>query len=73
MSCLPDRLIVLSSSSPASTPSRVNPPSRASAGGSSIERGLDAVADVAQIVELGDERLDERRAQGRPAARARAE
>ena len=53
--------MVRSSSSPASTPSRVNPPSRASAGGIVDQRGLDAVADVAQVVELGDERSDERR------------
>ena len=35
MTCLPDRLIVRSWSSSASTPSRVNPPSRANTGGSS--------------------------------------
>ncbi len=35
ITCLPERLIAFSSSSPASTPSRVKPPSRASAGGSS--------------------------------------
>ena len=61
-----------SSSSSGSTPSRVKPPSRASAGGSSIERALDRVAHVDEIVELGEQRADERRLQvGEHGAHAR--
>ena len=74
MICLPDRLIVRSSSSSASTPSRVKPPSRASAGGSSTSVASIALAHVGQIVELGDERAHERRlelGQHRPDARNR--
>ncbi len=43
MSCLPDRLMWRSSSSAGSNPSRTNPPSRASAGGSSIRAASMAV------------------------------
>ena len=46
MTCLPEREIWRSSSSSASTPSRMNPPSRASAGGSSLMTRLDRVAYV---------------------------
>ena len=63
MICLPDRLMSGSSSSSGSTPSRVKPPSRASAGGSSTSVDSTSVADVREVVELGDQRSDERRLQ----------
>ena len=63
MICLPERLIARSSSSSRSTPSRAKPPSRASAGGSSTSVASIASRTSDEIVELGDERADERRLQ----------
>ena len=61
-----------SSSSSASTPSRITPPSRATAGGSSTSVAIELVAQVGEIVELGDQARDERRLQlGQEHAHAR--
>ena len=51
------------SSSSGSTPSRIAPPSRASAGGSSTMRRADLVAHLGEVVQLADEAPDERRLQ----------
>ena len=66
MTCLPDRLMVRSSSSSASTPSRVKPPSRASAGGSSTSVDSMRVAHVREIVELGQRAIERAAPADRP-------
>ncbi len=52
ITCLPDRLTCRSSSSSRSTPSRIMPPSRASAGGSSTSTDVEPRPQLGQIVEL---------------------
>ena len=51
------------SSSSASTPSRIAPPSRATAGGSSTSVALERVAEIGEIVELRDQAAHQRRLQ----------
>ncbi len=64
MSCLPDRLIVLQL-----VKTRVHAVAREPAFARQRRRfvdqgGFNAVADVVEVVEFGDERLEERRAEG---------
>ena len=63
IAALPPRLIARSSSSSASTPSRMTPPSRACSGRLVDDRALDRVADVGEVVDLGHQAGEQRRLQ----------
>ena len=76
ITCLPERLMSRSSSSSGSTPSRMKPPSRANAGGSSTSVRSMQVAHVGEVVELREQAAEQRRlhvVEQQPHARDRRE
>ena len=60
MRCLPDRLMPRRSSSSGSTPSRTTPPSRATSRRFVEQRPIELLAQVREIVQLGEEARHER-------------